>query len=66
MPALRIKAPHTHAGVALPAGHVLDVAPHIARWLIEHSIAESCDLASESAPAPVMASSRPAKPISKE
>jgi hypothetical protein len=66
MPSLRLKAPHTHAGVAHPAGHVLDVAPHIARWLLDHGIAEACDPASESASAPAMASSRPAKPISKE
>jgi hypothetical protein len=64
MPALRLKASHTHAGVSHPAGHVLDVAPHIARWLLEHGVADACDPPAE--PAPVPASGRTAKPTNKE
>jgi hypothetical protein len=40
MPKLKLKVTHTHAGVAYPAGHVIDVDDHTARWLIDHSIAE--------------------------
>ena len=38
MPKLRLKVTHTHAGVAYPAGHVIDVDEHAARWLIERDI----------------------------
>ena len=40
MPKLRLKVTHTHAGVAYPAGHDLDVDEHTARWLIAHRIAD--------------------------
>ena len=40
MPKLKLKVTHTHAGVAYPAGHVIDVDDHTARWLTDHSIAE--------------------------
>ena len=40
MPKLKLKVTHTHAGVAYPAGHVIDVDDHTARWLADHSIAE--------------------------
>jgi len=39
MPKLRLKVTHTHAGVAYPPGHVLDVDEHSARWLTERAIA---------------------------
>jgi predicted GTPase len=35
MPKLKLKVTHTHAGVAYPAGHVLDVDEHTARWLTD-------------------------------
>jgi hypothetical protein len=41
MPKLKLLVTHTHAGVAYPAGHVLDVDEHTARWLIDHRIGES-------------------------
>ncbi|MEW6415826.1 MAG: hypothetical protein AB1482_11285 [Pseudomonadota bacterium] len=40
MPKLKLKVTHTHAGVAYPAGHVIDVDEHAARWLIDQRIAE--------------------------
>lgn len=40
MTRLRLKVTHTHAGVAYPAGHHLDVDEHTARWLIAHWIAD--------------------------
>ena len=39
MPKLKLKVTHTHAGVAYPAGHVIDVDDHSARWLAYHIIA---------------------------
>lgn len=38
MPTLRLKITHTHAGVAYPPGHVIDVDDHTARWLTERDI----------------------------
>jgi hypothetical protein len=38
MPKLRLKVTHTHAGVAYPAGHVLEVDDYTARWLVERDI----------------------------
>lgn len=38
MPKLRLKVTHTHAGVAYPPGHVIDVDDHTARWLTERDI----------------------------
>lgn len=38
MPKLKLKVTHTHAGVAYPAGHVIEVEEHAARWLIERGI----------------------------
>ncbi|WP_127476558.1 DUF7210 family protein [Sulfurivermis fontis] len=40
MPKLKLKVTHTHAGVAYPAGHVIDVDEHTARWMIDHQIGE--------------------------
>jgi hypothetical protein len=40
MPKLKLKVTHTHAGVAYPAGHVIDVDEHTARWLTDHQIGE--------------------------
>ncbi len=40
MPKLRLKVTHTHAGVAYPPGHVIDVDDHTARWLIDQEIGE--------------------------
>ena len=50
MPTLRLKVTHTHAGVAYPAGHDLDVDEHTARWLIAHQVAEAATDRLESAP----------------
>ena len=50
MPKLRLKFTHTHAGVAYPAGHDLDVDEHTARWLIAHQIADFDTDHAESAP----------------
>jgi hypothetical protein len=38
MPKLRLKLTHTHAGVAYPAGHLIEVDEHTARWLTERAI----------------------------
>lgn len=43
MPQLRLKLAHTHAGVAYPPGHVIDVDEHTARWLTQHDIAIPAD-----------------------
>ena len=43
MPQLRLKVAHTHAGVAYPPGHVIDVDEHTARWLSQQDIAISAD-----------------------
>lgn len=40
MPKLKLLVTHTHAGVAYPAGHVIDVDEHATRWLIERGIGE--------------------------
>ena len=40
MPKLRLKVTHTHAGVAYPPGHIIDVDDHTARWLIDQKIGE--------------------------
>lgn len=50
MPKLKLKVTHTHAGVAYPAGHVIDVDEHTARWLTDHRIGEPVSLRPESAP----------------
>ncbi len=38
MPNVRLNVTHTHAGVAYPAGHVIDVDDHTARWLSARAI----------------------------
>lgn len=38
MPKIELKVTHTHAGVVYPAGHVIDVDEHAARWIIERGI----------------------------
>lgn len=38
MPRIELKVTHTHAGVVYPAGHVIEVEEHAARWLIERGI----------------------------
>lgn len=63
MPKLKLKVTHTHAGVAYPAGHVIDVDDHTARWLIDHSIAEPTANRPEPAPDAADASVKTAKPI---
>jgi len=50
MPKLKLKVTHTHAGVAYPAGHIIDVDDHTARWLTDHSIAEPATNRPEPAP----------------
>lgn len=50
MPKLKLKVTHTHAGVAYPAGHVLDVDEHTGRWLIDHQIGEPASHRPEPAP----------------
>lgn len=63
MPKLKLKVTHTHAGVAYPAGHVIDVDEHTARWLTDHSIAEPATNRPEPAPDAPDASVKTAKPI---
>lgn len=63
MPALRLTAPHTHAGVGFPAGHVLEVSAPTARWLLDQGIAVVLDPPAEP---PSNVPSRPTKPIPKE
>lgn len=50
MPKLKLKVTHTHAGVAYPAGHVLDVDEPTARWLTDHQIGEPASHRPEPAP----------------
>ena len=66
MPALQLTAPHTHAGVRYPAGHVLDVATRTARWLLDQGIAVALDSPAEPPSAATAAQSRPTKPNTKE
>ena len=61
MPKLKLKVTHTHAGVAYPAGHVIDVDEHTARWLTDHSIAEPATNRPEPAPDAADASVKTAK-----
>ena len=50
MPQITLKVTHTHAGVAYPPGHVLDVDMHTAHWLIDHQIGEPASHRPEPAP----------------
>jgi hypothetical protein len=50
MPKLKLKVTHTHAGVVYPAGHVIDVDEHTARWLTDHQIGEPASHRPEPAP----------------
>ena len=61
MPKLKLKVTHTHAGVAYPAGHVIDVDDHTARWLTDHQIGEPASHRPESAPDAADASVKTAK-----
>jgi hypothetical protein len=38
MPTIRLNVTHTHAGIAYPAGTVIDVDDYTSRWLIDHQI----------------------------
>lgn len=49
---LQLKATHTHAGVAYPAGAIVAVDVHSARWLIDHGIAEPVSQAPSVQPSP--------------
>lgn len=40
MPKIELKVTHTHAGTVYPAGHVIEVDEHTARWLIDHRVGE--------------------------
>lgn len=63
MPKLRLKVTHTHAGVAYPPGHVIDVDDHTARWLTARDIGTPASSDPVPAAAPVEpAKPRPAKP----
>lgn len=69
MPKLRLKVTHTHAGVAYPPGHVIDVDDHTARWLIERDIGTPAN--SDVPPVPEAPAARtprtpPAAPTPKE
>ena len=69
MPKLRLKVTHTHAGVAYPPGHVIDVDDHTARWLTERDIgtpANSDVLPVPEAPAARTSRTPPAAPTPKE
>ena len=63
MPKLKLKVTHTHAGVAYPAGHVIDVDEHTARWLADHRIGESASHRPEPAPDAPDASVKTAKTL---
>ena len=63
MPKLKLKVTHTHAGVAYPAGHVIDVDDHTARWLTDHQIGEPASHRPEPAPAAPDASVKTAKTL---
>lgn len=56
---LKLKATHTHAGVAYPAGAIVAVDAHSARWLIDRGIAEPIAHATSVQPAPT----DPADPV---
>ena len=61
MPKLKLKVTHTHAGVAYPAGHVIEVDDHTARWLTDHQIGEPASHRFEPAPDAPDASVKTAK-----
>ena len=63
MPKLKLKVTHTHAGVAYPAGHVIDVDEHTARWLTDHQIGEPASHRTEPAPDAPDASVKSAKTL---
>lgn len=63
MPKLKLKVTHTHAGVAYPAGHVIDVDEHTARWLTDHQIGEPACHRHEPAPEAPDASVKTAKTL---
>jgi hypothetical protein len=56
MPKLRLNVTHTHAGIAYPAGSLIEVDAHNARWLIDRNLAELARPDAEpTAPEPVPA-----------
>lgn len=61
MPKLKLLVAHTHAKVVYPAGHVLDVDEHTARWLIDHRIGEPASRRPEPSPDAPNASAKFAK-----
>ena len=63
MPKLKLKVTHTHAGVAYPAGHVIEVDDRTARWLTDHEIGEPASHRPEPAPDAPDASVKTAKTI---
>lgn len=63
MPKLKLKVTHTHSGVAYPAGHVIDVDEHTARWLTGHQIGEPASHRPEPAPDAPDASVKTAKTL---
>ena len=63
MPKLKLKVTHTHARVAYPAGHVIDVDEHTARWLTDHQIGEPASHRPEPAPDAPDASVKSAKTL---
>lgn len=66
MPALQLTAPHTHAGVRYPAGHVLDVDARTARWLLDQRIVVPLDSPAEPPSPATSAPARPTKTLTKE
>ena len=63
MPKLKLKVTHTHAGVAYPAGHVIEVDDRTARWLTDHEIGEPVSHRPEPAPDAPDASVKTAKTL---
>ncbi len=63
MPKLKLKVTHTHAGVAYPAGHVIDVDEHTARWLTDPQLGEPASHRPEPAPDAPDASVKSAKTL---
>jgi len=43
MPKIKLNVTHTHAGVVYPAGHVIDVNAHTARWIINKGVGKIVD-----------------------
>lgn len=64
MPRIELKVTHTHAGTVYPAGDVIEVDEHTARWLIDHRVGEP--VTASTAPVPEEAPAKHSTPSHKE